>query len=252
MRTIITLLLSILLSPWAYSQAVSDSAFITNQVYPAVVLLYSQDETGSMKMHCTATAIEKNPAGYVFVTAAHCASEDDVEKKRVQADVKKFFFVTFDERKDKTFVKAKLLACGYQHAGDDFCLFQVDSQAQIPVMPVGKDPVRYSGEAIANVASPLGLGKQVFRGTVSSPDLDRDVRVNDINWQHTVLLQLPGTDGGSSGSAVVCLEQRAICAFLVGIIDDTQIVAIPASRLVKFRQEVDSKTYKYWKAEDQD
>jgi len=70
--------------------------------------------------------------------------------------------------------------------------------------------------------------------------------VSDINWQNAVLLQLPGTNGGSSGSAIVCVEQKAICSFLVGTISDTEIVAIPVSRLLKFRDNVRAGKYKYW------
>lgn len=225
--------------------------YVHDTLYPAVVLLYKQDDQGSMKMLCTATAIEKNAAGYEFVTAAHCASKDDTEKKRVQPETKSYFFVTLDETKDKKFIRAKLLNCGYQHAGDDFCQFQVDTDQKLPVVAVGKDP-SFGGEEIVNVASPLGLGKQVFRGFISSAKLDRDVRVDDINWQESILLQLPGTNGGSSGSAIVCLSQKAICAFLVGSIEETEIVAIPASRLKTFQDQIKTGKYKYWKPEDND
>lgn len=234
----------VLLLSAAFAQLSADKPYVPGTLYPAVVLLYEQDDQGSMKMLCTATAIEKNATGYVFVTAAHCASSDNEEKKLVKAEVKKFFFVTFDEAGSKNFSKAKLLNCGYQHAGDDFCQFQVDSDKSIPVVALGDDPAA-GGEEIVNVASPLGLGKQVFRGYVSSPKLDRDVRVNDINWTNTVLLQLPGTNGGSSGSAIVCVEQKAICSFLVGVIDSTEIVAIPVSRFKTFRQQVAEGKYKY-------
>ena len=223
--------------------------YVPKTLYPAVVLLYEQDDQGSMKMLCTATAIEKNKTGYVFVTAAHCASSDNEEKKLVKAEVKKFFFVTFDETGSKNFIKAVLLNCGYQHSGDDYCQFQVDTDRVIPTVDLGSDPSE-GGEEIVNVASPLGLGKQVFRGYVSSPRLDRDVRVSDINWTNAILLQLPGTNGGSSGSAIVCVDQKAICAFLVGVIDQTEIVAVPVSRFKDFRTKIAAGTYKY-KQEEQ-
>jgi hypothetical protein len=222
--------------------------YVPKTLYPAVVLLYEQDDQGSMKMLCTATAIEKNKTGYVFVTAAHCASTDNEEKKLVKAETKKFFFVTLDETGSKNFIKASLQNCGYQHAGDDFCQFQVDTDKTIPTVDLGSDPAS-GGEEIVNVASPLGLGKQVFKGYISSPKLDRDIRVEDINWTNAILLQLPGTNGGSSGSAIVCTEQKAICAFLVGTIADTEIVAIPVSRFKAFRTATAAGTYKY-KQED--
>jgi hypothetical protein len=78
----------------------------------------------------------------------------------------------------------------------------------------------------------------VFFGRITLPKLDRSVVVDDINWTHSVLLQLPGTNGGSSGSAIVCLDQHAVCAFLVGTLGGTTIVAIPVSRFKDFLNNV--------------
>jgi hypothetical protein len=56
---------------------------------------------------------------------------------------------------------------------------------------------------------------------------------------------LPGTDGGSSGSAIVCMSQKKICAFLVGTIGGSEMIAVPVSRLEKMREEYVKGTYKY-------
>lgn len=229
-------------------QQVEDTVFIADTLYPAVALLYSQDEAGSMQMHCTVTMIEKTKGGYIGVSASHCASEDDEQHERVQVE-KKDFFVTFDESKAKQFIPAKVLFCGYQHRGDDACMFQIDTDKDVPVVKLGTDPADHSGEAIVNVASPLGLGKQVFHGTISSPKLERSVVVDAINWKDAILLQLPGTNGGSSGSAIVCLSQHAICALLVGTIEGTEVVALPISRVINLRKAVADGTYKFWKAD---
>ena len=223
-----------------------DSTFVTKTVYPATTLLYGQSDGGDMKMRCTATAIEKNATGYVFATAAHCACEDNEETHTASAE-KVFFFITSDDQKEKTFLAAKPIACGYQHAGDDFSLFQVDTDSKFPVVELGEDAKPM--DAIANVASPLGLGRQIFVGSVTATDLQRPVVLEDINWTHTALLQLFGTDGGSSGSAVICLDQKKICAFVVGTYNRSSIVAMPVSRLVKMRADLKAGTYKHYEAD---
>jgi S1-C subfamily serine protease len=218
--------------------------FVNSTFYPATALLYSQSDGGDYRMLCTATAIEKTDKGYVFVTAAHCACDDDTEAKTVSPS-ETFFYLTADESNHKDFMKADLTGCGYRHAGDDFAIFDVETKQTFPVVPLGEDPKTL--DPIVNVASPLGLGKQAFIGSVSSSTLNRPVVVEDINWTHAVLLQLFGTDGGSSGSSVVCLDQRKICAIVVGSIDKTTIVAVPVSRLIKLRAALAAGTYTHWK-----
>jgi hypothetical protein len=110
---------------------------------------------------------------------------------------------------------------------------------------VGKDP--QTMDPVINVASPLGLGKQVFTGSVTSAMVDREIVQDDINWTKAVLVQIPGTDGGSSGSSIVCLTQRAICAFLVGTSSQTTMVAMPVSRMISFREALKAGKYQYWK-----
>jgi hypothetical protein len=71
----------------------------------------------------------------------------------------------------------------------------------------------------------------------------------DINWENVVTLQMFGVNGGSSGSAVVCLNQRAICAFVVGSIASTTMTAMPVSRLKTLIEALKTGKYKYWVAD---
>jgi hypothetical protein len=224
-----------------------DSKYITGTLYPAVSLLYSQDDQGSMKMRCTATAIGFKDGVTTFVTAAHCACQDNSEKKTVSPPKDVVLYVTSDDPEDKEFEKATITGCGYRHRGDDFLLLSVKSKKTFPIVALGNDPKLL--EPVVNVASPLGLGKQAFIGSVSSPSLERPVVDGDINWDHVVMLQIFGVDGGSSGSAVICLDQHAICAFVVGSIDDTSVTAMPVSRLKKLQAGLADKSYKYWVAD---
>ncbi len=224
----------------------ADRAYIERKYYPATALLYSQTDEGQMKMRCTATAIPSDssaPKGTVtFVTASHCGCNEDTDKETSKPE-KTFFFITSDTAGNKEFMDAKPIGCGYRHEGDDFMLLSVKTDKEFPLIKLGSDPKML--EPVVNIGSPVGLGKQVFFGTVSSPILSRPVVIDDINWTDSVLLQMWGINGGSSGSAVVCLDQKAICAFIVGTIDKTNIVALPVSRLISMRKELAAGTYQY-------
>lgn len=219
----------------------SNASFVGEYLYPATALLYSQSNDGAMEMRCTATAIEKNDHGYIFVTAAHCGCEDNVDDRTVSPE-KTFFYVTADAKDEKKFDKAEVVGCGYRHKGDDFMLLQ--AAGDYKTVPLGQDP--HLLDAVVNVASPLGLGKQAFTGTVSADSLNRPVVDGDINWTGVVLLQMFGVNGGSSGSSVICLDQKAICAFVVGSIGETTMTAMPVSRLKKLRSSLAGGTYSQW------
>ena len=236
-------LVAVLWAGLCFGQVSSDVDYVNQVFYPATALLYAQDQQGGMAMRCTATAIDKDDAGYTFVTAAHCGAIDDTSNKTVSPE-RTFFYITPDQKDDKVFYKADPIGAGYRHKGDDFMLFKVKTDRQFPIVKLGEDPKAL--EAIVNIASPLGLGKQVFLGVVSNPGLDRPLVDGDINWTNAIALQLFGTDGGSSGSAAVCLDQRAICAFVVGAVDSTTITAMPVSRLIAVMAGLKDGTYKYW------
>jgi S1-C subfamily serine protease len=229
----------------AVSQVNAD--YVNEKLVPATVLLYAQDAEGGMKMRCTATAIERNATGFVFVTASHCGCDDDAAKKTVTPQ-KVEFYVTPDHAQEKDFLKAKVFACGYKHIGDDFMLLSVDAkQDAFAVVPLGEDPKVL--DQVVNVASPMGLGKQVFIGSVSSAKLERPVIEDDINWTDVVTLQMFGVNGGSSGSSVICTSQKAICAFVVGSIGETTITAMPVSRLKAMQKSIKEGTYKHYVAD---
>lgn len=227
----------------------ADRDFI-DRVKNATALLYSQNEAGGMRMHCTVTASQKVGNVYTFVSAAHCIGNDDVQKERVAAYRNIPFYITFDESDEKRFYRAKVKSVGYQHRGDDFAEFEVTSNQTWPTIPIGDERKEEEGNAVLNIASPLGLGRQVFHGHISKIDLDRPIVQGDINWKGTVLLQMTGTNGGSSGSAVISEKQGAIVAFLVGTIGGTTITAIPASRFAEFKTRVAEKKYKWMPADE--
>jgi hypothetical protein len=92
----------------------------------------------------------------------------------------------------------------------------------------------------------MGLGKQVLMGNIASVFLDRPIVQGDINWKGSMTLALTGVNGGSSGSAIVSDDQKAIVAILVGTIGETTITAIPISKFKAVRKAVAAGLYKYY------
>lgn len=224
----------------------------TDRVKRATAILFSQDENGGMAMRCTATAFEKAGDTYRFVTASHCIGSDDAQKEKVAAYKNIPFYISFDESDEKKFYRAKAHSVGYQHRGDDFAVFEVTSKSEWPIVPIGDEKLEKEGNPLINVASPLGLGKQVFHGSISKMELDRPIVQGDINWKGTMLIQMPGTDGGSSGSSLMSPKQEAIVGFLVGTIGGTTITAIPASRFTTFQKLVADKKYRWSRDDDEE
>lgn len=254
MKTFLACILALQLAvpSFAFSaDSASDKAFI-DKAKQAVGLLYSQDESGGMRMLCTTTAFEKVQKGYLFVTAAHCVGRDDTQKEKSADPFKTSFFITFDETKsEKKFYPAKPLFVGYQSRGEDFAVFTVDTTQQWEIVTIGDEKKITDGAAYWNIASPLGLGRQTFEGIVSSVYLDRPLVEGDINWKGTLVLQQAGVNGGSSGSALISKDQKAIIGFLVGTVGGSTIIAIPVSRFIAVRQAVEAGKYKWWAAQQE-
>ena len=214
----------------------------------AVALLYRQDESGGLRMLCTATAFEKTAKGYHFVSAAHCIGDDSDKQNGSAADPSdKNFFITLDDPTNKTFYAAIPKGVGYQHRGDDFSYFEVETKDEIAFVPLGDEAQEAVGGDITNVSSPYGLGKQLFHGSISSLKLERPVVLDSINWRNAIMLQISGPGPGSSGSAIVSQTQRKIVAFLVGTVGGSNVVAIPVSKFKEFRASVEKGKYKWYK-----
>jgi hypothetical protein len=203
------------------------STFLTD-FYKATVVLYRQSgDDGSLQPSCTATSIMKVEGGYFFMTASHCI------------DPGSDYYVTSDAQDPKVFWMVTAVDKGNISRGLDYAVLYVPTTEAFPVVELGTDPVNLLGEPVVSVSAPLGMGKQVLRGSIATPYVARSVvvRVNGKvlgNWKGSMLLQMPGVNPASSGSAVGCVNQRAVCGIIVGVISTEigqEAVALPISRL---------------------
>ncbi len=97
-----------------------------------------------------------------------------------------------------------------------------------------------------NIASPFGLGKQLFVGYVSLAHVDRPkMDLNEVQWTDVMMVNIGGGPG-SSGSAIVSEDQKAIVAFLVGSFNSGNVgaICIPVNKFKAFENAVVDKTYK--------
>ena len=206
----------------------SESDFLQN-AYNATFLLYAQDSSGDMQIECTATSVLKYQKGFLLVTASHCIEE------------KYAYFIT-DDKEIKTFIPIDDAACGNPGQGMDFCVIHVTTDQEYAVVPLGTNPTGIGGEPLASVSNPLGMGKMVLRGNLAIPALKRPMsqetdRIKST-WYNHIMFQMPGTFNGSSGAALLCLNQRAICGIVVGDIQMAKNtppllnVAVPIDEIV--------------------
>ena len=242
-KKILTAALFVLLLFSSSAKAESKKDFV-QQVYGSVVLLYGQTESGGMQMRCTATAyriVEKDKVKKTrFISAAHCVSGDSDEE---QAQGK--YFISLDSEGQKTFIPAALVRAGDKKKGDDFSIFEVEGD-KFPIVPVGDSKALKVGDEVVDVSAPLGLGKIYFQGYVGNVHLDRPpLGAGEVQWTNVMIVEIGGGPG-SSGSAVVSVEQKAIVAFVVGSFNGGNLgmIAVPAEKFKAFEAAVDAGTYK--------
>lgn len=202
----LTLSLSILLLLTAPAKA-QDLVAAFQRISPSIGALYSQSEDGTLRFNCTVTVVEKNAARSVLVTAYHCMRKDIA------------YMVTFDGRR---FYSARVWMIPHdeldkqkypRHYGEpktDMTLLVVDEPVEAEPVPLAETSSVPSGRRIVVVGFPLGVTKVHYEGIVSGK-IDRSG--SDLHGY--VILQTFGSPG-SSGSAVIDVEARAIVAVLIG------------------------------------
>ena len=250
-RLAATLLLAVALcAPIKAAAQQNPSQSLGKDVYESVYLLYTQDVESDMKMTCTATAYrtvqnKDKTLDTRLVSAAHCVQGDDSKQQKLEK-----FYISADNNGSKIFIPVTVVEVGDKRQGDDFVILQAKGTA-FHLTPLGDSDKTYMGESVIGVSAPYGLGKEYYQGYVSNTHLDRPpLDAGDVRWTDLELVSIGGGPG-SSGSAIVSVDQRAITGFLVGRIPGEEIgfMCVPVNKFRAFEKAVDNGSYKKTKVD---
>ena len=194
------------------------------RVTPSVGALYAHTEEGNIKFLCSITAINRQGAAVVLLTAWHCVGSGTA------------YVVSFNGRQ---FYDAHLWKGPHYHIDPkgsprvfgepetDLALFRADGLPKdLPIILTGTDSPVAQGSRVVTVGFPLGIAKIGYEGLVAGhfnrPGADYD---------GYLLLQIFGTSG-SSGSAVIGPDGRIVGVLVSG---RTGTVGLPVIFAVPIR-----------------
>ena len=222
---------------------------LSERVRDATAILYSQTPDGGMRMHCTATVFEAHERdgrkGYLLATAAHCVAGDDLITSKVRQSGASFF-ITFDKGPNQVFHPLHIEGAGFQSRGDDFAVLHAFTDEEWEVLELGDASTLEPMDEVLNVSAPAGLGLQVMKGQITLTRLNRPVKTRGLNWEFAMLMNL-GSGPGSSGAAVVSVDQEKIIGFVVGSIGgNPTTVVLTVNRFEVFMFAARTGMYGWW------
>ncbi|PIT88081.1 MAG: hypothetical protein COU29_03645 [Candidatus Magasanikbacteria bacterium CG10_big_fil_rev_8_21_14_0_10_36_32] len=235
--------------PPSISESEESLAQLENDAINATALLYFENKSGGMDFYCTATAFERVGHYYKFLTAAHCVSSDDTVNKMVRIKPGKWY-INFDMPNNNEFHRANVLAAGYMSDGDDVAVLGAYLDDFNPIINLSQEDA-VIGERIINIAGPRDLGKQLIRGNISQVTPGRGSFLSD-----RIMIQIH-SGGGSSGSAIISQNKKAIVGVLVAgfggffqmepFYDVT--VAVPIGKFHRFWAAIKANNYEHFNFE---
>ena len=242
------LLLAFVCSMLLLAQPAAAKSFV-EKAKDATAILYSQSASGGMRMHCTATVFEAHERdgkkGYLLVTAAHCVAVDNLITSKVKVSGASFF-ISFDNEPKQVFHPVHVEGAGFQSRGDDFAVLHAFTDEEWEVLELGDVSSLKPMDEVLNVSAPAGLGLQVLKGQITLVSINRPVKTRGLNWQSAMLVNL-SSGPGSSGSAVVSIDQEKIVGFVVGgIAGNPTTVVLTVNRFRLFLQAARLQMYAWW------
>jgi hypothetical protein len=203
----------------------------TRPLIDSAAILYMETPNGGMDAQCTATALDVDKGQTIFLTAAHCVTND----AGTEVLDKKFYLAKEARNAPKVFLPATIRIVGHQKYGDDFALLTAVTEA-FAVLKVGNEAGHHECSEVQDaacrfvtIAAPKGLGLFSLPGTITSLFLDRRTGSSDYNWRGYMVVEVHGAPG-ASGSALVCECHRQVIGIMIGIYHG-YVVALPASRI---------------------
>jgi hypothetical protein len=168
---------------------------------------------------CTAHAFQKTDNGYLLLTAAHCVI---TEHKGLFAydepAADGMLSVAYGNPGDnRPLIPVTIKMIGNWREGWDIAVLNMDTKIVLPVIPLGDDTKLEMGDRLVSVSAPMGgQVKYWYEGYMSAnrnqidPSLGRTIR----SWRYSIFVEIPGYSG-SSGAAVISVDQQAIIGIFV-------------------------------------
>ncbi len=200
-------------------------------------------ETESIGL-CIAGAFVKNKNKYLFFTDAHCMA--DYEKETGKTFLKRAVVLLVLEGKDGGLLHypAKILAVGEMKNLEDLAILEVESDEDIPIIPLSKFGPELD-EDVRIVTAPFGpkVGFLYLRGYVSKEKLGELPEVDNVNISGTFLAQIIGlgTAEGASGGRLLSVKRGEIIGICKGSMyndkDHISLSFIPIAKFNNFYKE---------------
>ena len=162
-------------------------ASVAEKLWRASHILHAFDNQ-SWRAVCMATPYEQKDGRTYLVTSAHCLIGSS--------------YAISQSKSMRRNLPAKV---EYDQRVGDIAVLSVAKL--IPVIPLGTVP--FPGDDVIAVIAPNGQRKLLVAGMIASfPD--------QLDSHHTIAVHMSVWVGGSSGGALYCLNQEAICAIISG------------------------------------
>jgi hypothetical protein len=221
----IALLLGVVLLAIFPSSLPAQTRSFKHKVYDSSLELFvmeknPEDNTVMPEPECAAQSFQKIPRGYLLLTAAHCVVEER------SAGFIKFDEIVVDNRlfvdygnpdASRKFIPVTIKLVGDLRNGYDIAILEMDTTAVLPVIPLGDESTLDMGDKLVSVSGPEGAYvKFWFEGYLSAKksQIDPALVRDRLGWKNLEFIEMGGTFG-SSGSAIISVDQRAI----VGVYD---------------------------------
>lgn len=235
-----------------FASCATEVKYIKQKMMKATVRFEAIYPNKQGKSICTAWAVDRIGKSYHFSLAAHCLPDICTTSSNTPS-----FWVILEKDNGKVFkyYKSNVVAMGTTDDFQDLAIVRAELDEYIPILPLGYRAPNLD-EELRIVSAPIPrLGNQMFRAYISKEKSDKIWRSNSkYKWKGIIPIQAKelGVGFGSSGGAVVSLEQKAVVAVIVASMENPNtrhvtILTLPVSRFKKFYKEVKKGKHKWHK-----
>lgn len=161
---------------------------------------------------------------YSILTAAHCVVNHEAGLPPLIPPYDSILpnsslYVQIGDPSIVDLLPARLQLLGNMHKGYDIAVLTIETNADIPVIPLGDESQMEIGNRVVSVSAPLGGEiKFWFEGYASAihpAQIGEYITERVPDWAHAAFFIMPSAYG-SSGAGVVSVDQKAIIGIMEG------------------------------------